>query len=88
MSASRIANFDKLQHFILGLGASVLSLAVLHLVFGIQGAWLRVLVLAPAAFVGGVKELLDYHDPKHHTCDAMDALMTLLGGMVVTVLLP
>jgi len=40
--------------------------------------------LGAALALGVAKEAMDSRDPKHHTVEAMDALATAVGGLVVS----
>lgn len=76
-SQSKIVNalldipHDKLMHALFG----VLIFAVgrqVHVLFG----------LALVAFFAIAKEISDYYDPEHHTCDWRDAVATMAGGLL------
>ena len=60
-------NLDKAQHFILG---AVAALCPIY-------------PLAAVLLVAWGKELYDYLHKDKHTCDAMDAIATIVGGLVV-----
>lgn len=64
-------NLDKAQHFILG------ALAALFPIYPM----LAVLIVAWG------KELYDYFHKDKHTCDAMDAIATIVGGLTMLQLL-
>ena len=64
--------YDKCLHFLAGQLAALLTLAL-----GLP--WSCGLVLALA--VG--KEVYDFYHPAAHTCDVLDALATLCGGLPV-----
>lgn len=64
-------NYDKFQHFVLG--ALV--------------AFSPVYPLAAVLIVAFGKELYDFYHKDKHTCDAMDAIATIVGGLVVIQLL-
>lgn len=60
-------NRDKLEHFILG---AVVAFSPIY-------PLLAVIIVAFG------KELYDYYHKDKHTCDAMDAIATIVGGLVV-----
>ena len=60
-------NYDKFQHFVLG------ALVALCPVYPV----VAVLIVA----VG--KEVYDHFHPDKHTCDAMDAIATIVGGLTM-----
>lgn len=68
---SAIQNFDKAEHFILG------ALVALCPIYPL----IAVIIVA----VG--KEIYDHFHPDVHTCDAMDAIATIVGGLTMLQLL-
>ena len=59
-------NLDKAQHFIIGM------------IVGLCPIYPMIAIL----LVAWGKELYDYKHPDKHTCDAMDAIATIVGGLV------
>lgn len=64
-------NFDKAQHFLVG---AIVALCPIY-------PMLAVLLVAWG------KELYDYFHKDKHTCDAMDAIATIVGGLTMLQLL-
>lgn len=60
-------NFDKAQHFVLGM---IVALCPIY-------PMIAVLIVAWG------KELYDFYHKDKHTCDAMDAIATIVGGLTM-----
>lgn len=60
---------------------------VWHLLFGVIAALCPLYPMVAVLIVAFGKELYDYFHKDKHTCDAMDAIATIVGGLVVLQLL-
>jgi len=71
MDLSRIQNLDK----------------VAHLGFGAIAALSPIYPIAAILIVAFGKEVYDYFHPDKHTCDGLDAIATIVGGLTMLYIL-
>jgi VanZ family protein len=77
---------DKKLHMIVGFAISY-SIGAAFVIFKPENKFMFLIGIVIALLIGLSKEVYDYFHKATHTPDIMDALATLLGGVVASFLL-